>query len=271
MVGRLRRCPVICMSRPPVTLRARTWSHGPVGDEGRSAEPGPGSAAAAVVLRGQEFRVERDVPFRFGRADGEGVVGLDPIDMGISALAGAVECDAGYWWILNHSRKRPLFIDLGSGSELRLDSGHRHVISNPRLAVVVRGAILTHRLDVRVPAQQLALYDGAGRQSSGTLTSDVRLSDADRDAVVALFSGYLEAYPRRSPHPADYADAAALLGIPWTKTMVRKRIERIRERLAASGVYFDGPHARHELAEYLIANGIIGPDDLTRLRRGGRS
>jgi hypothetical protein len=228
-------------------------------------------ATAAVVWRGREFLVTQDAPFRFGRADAEGVVGLDPTDMGISALAGTVELDAGYWWILNRSRKRPLFIDLGSGPELRLDTGHRHAVNSTRLSVLVRGAILTHRLDVVLPETNLCRPLEAGRQSSGTLTADIRLSDSDRDAVVALFAGYLEAFPRRSAHPVDYAQAAELLGPPWTRTTVRKRVERIRERLASGGIYFDGPHARHELAEYLIANGIIGPDDLTRLRRGGRS
>lgn len=227
-------------------------------------------ATAAVVWRGTVFQVTRDAPFRFGRADAEDVVGLDPMDMGISALAGTVELDAGYWWIINQSRKRPLFIELGSGPELRLDTGHRHAVNATRLSVLVRGAILTHRLDVVVPETDLPRLGGARRQSSGTLTADVRLSDSDRDAVVALFAGYLESFPRRSAHPVDYAQAAELLGPPWTRTTVRKRVERIRERLASGGIYFDGPHARHELAEYLIANGIIGSDDLTRLRRGGR-
>lgn len=223
-----------------------------------------------MTVRGRELRVERDVPFCFGRGDAEGIVGLDPADMGISALAGSVEFGAGYWWVVNSSRKRPLFIDLGSGPEVRLDVRHRHAVNTTALSVLVRGAILTHRLGVTVPEADLGRH-AAPAPSSGTLTAEVRLSDSDRHAVVALFAGYLQAFPRRSPHPADYAWAADFLGPPWTRTMVRKRVERIRERLAAGGIYFDGPNARHELAEYLITNGIIGPDDLARLHRDGQS
>ena len=220
------------------------------------------------MVRDTAFVVTPDEPFRFGRTDAEGIVGLDPTDMGISALAGAVEHDAGFWWVVNHSRKRPLFVDLGTGPELRLDSHHRHAINATPLSVLVRGAILAHRLEVAVPASDLARHVVRGGQSSGTLTSDLRLSDSDRDALVALFAGYLETFPRRSPHPADYQQAAELLGSPWTKTTVRKRVERIRERLSAVGIYFDGPRARYDLADYLISNGIIGPQDLGRLERG---
>ena len=247
-------------------------------DDPPREEDDPGTDLASVAVAGRELPVRRDVAFRFGRADAEGIVGLDPRDMGISALAGAVELDAGFWWIVNLSRKRPLFIDLGSGSELRLDCQHRHAINSAPVSVIVRGAILAHRLDVTVPPADLPDHHPAGfepaggPQSSGTLTADVRLSESDRDAVVALFASYLESFPRRSRHPADYQQAAELLGPPWTKTTVRKRVERIRQRLADSGYYFEGPHARYDLADHLIANGIIGPADLDRLpRRGGRA
>jgi hypothetical protein len=223
------------------------------------------AGAASVLVAGIAHRVERDIPFRFGRAEAEGIVGLGPEDMGISALAGAVELGTGFWWVVNLSRKRPLFIDLGSGPELRLDSDHRHAINASPLSVIVRGAILAHRIEVTVPASDLALRPLPARQSSGTLTGDVRLSESDRDAVVALFAGYLKTFPRRSRHPADYQQAAELLGPPWTRTTVRKRVERIRERLAGAGFYFEGPHARYDLADHLIANGIIGPQDLDRL------
>lgn len=229
--------------------------------------PGELMLAAAVLIAGEEFAISPERPFVFGRADADDVIGLDATDMGISAVAGSVECAWGLWMVLNRSRKRPLLLDDGGGGVLqRLDCGHRHAINVPRLSILVPGVIYTHRLEVAVPAADLA-PSGGGRRSSGTITGDVTLSERDRDVLVALLGGYLEEFPRRQTRPRTYHEAAELLGPPWTKTTVRKQVERLKQRMAGSGVYCEGPTANYDLADYLINNGLLGPADLGRLRR----
>jgi hypothetical protein len=229
------------------------------------------STGASVRLGGEGFSVSRDEPLVFGRADDEAVVGLDPTDMGISAIAGSVEWAWGTWWVVNRSGKRRLLLDDGGGgAPQRLECGQRFAISVPRLNVLVPGAIRTHRLEVVVPEDQLARFEGE-RPSSGTVTaSAVRLSDKDKDVLVALFSRYLEDFPRRSARPLTYQEAADLLGPPWTKVTVRKQIERLKERMGKADLYFEGPHALYDLADHLVANGLLSPADLGRLR-GPRS
>lgn len=221
--------------------------------------------AGAVVIGGEQFPVLPERPFVFGRADTEGIVGLDADDMGISAEAGSVQHDRGLWWVVNRSRKRPLFLDGGGGGALQhLECGRGHAISVARLSVLVPGSIYTHRLEVVVSVQDLPCFDTA-RPPSDTITGELRLSEHDRDVVVALLSGYLQDFPRREARPRTYQQAADLLGPPWTKTTVRKQIERLKQRLAGTGIYVEGPHANYDLADYLIGNGIVTAADGSRL------
>jgi len=219
-----------------------------------------------VVLVGdEEFLVSAEEPFVFGREDSPGVIGLDSADMGISGLAGTVEWKWGVWWVVNRSSKRPLVLDSGAGTPpLHLGCGQWHAICVPRLNVLVPGVIYTHRLEVVVTTVDLIRFD-CTRLSSGTITSEISLTERDRDAVVALLSGYLETFPRREARPRTYQKAAELLGPPWTKTTVRKQLERLKERLADAGVYFEGPRANFDLADHLIGNGLLSPADLDRL------
>jgi hypothetical protein len=113
----------------------------------------------------------------------------------------------------------------------------------------------------------LARVEGT-RITSGTVTGgEMRLSGRDKDVLVAMFSGYLEGFPRRSARPRTYQQAAELLGPPWTGVTVRKQMERLKERSARAGVYFEGPHANYDLADHLVANGLLVPADLARLGR----
>jgi hypothetical protein len=223
-----------------------------------------------VLIAGERFVLSTERPFVFGRAGGNGVIGLDANDMGISAEAGSIERVWRMWWVVNRSRKRRLFLDDGGGgAHQRLDCGHRHAINVPRLSVLVPGAIYTHRLEVVVPAEDLARFHSE-RPSAGTIpAAEARLSERELelDVVVALMSGYLEDFPRRQARPRTYQEAAELLGPPWTKTTVRKQVERLKQRLARTDAYFEGPHANYELADYLVGNGLIGPDDLGRLSK----
>jgi len=224
------------------------------------------STVAAVVIAGEEFEVTPERPFVFGRSDGEGVVGLDSSDMGISAIAGSVEWAWGLWWLVNHSRKRRLLLDDGTGGQAqRLECGQRFAINVGCLTVVVPGAIYTHRVEVVIPESDLARVEGSQITSGTLVAGDLRLSERDKDVLVAMFSGYLEAFPRRSTRPRTYQQAATLLGPPWTAVIVRKQIERLKERAARLEAYFEGPHANYDLADYLVANGLLVPDDLARL------
>jgi len=224
------------------------------------------STTATVLIGDEEFLVTPDQPFVFGRADRDGVVGLDASDMGISSIAGSVEWDWGLWWLVNHSRKRRLLLEDGSGGQpQRLECGQRFAVNVRRLTVLVPGAIYTHRIEVVVPESDLARVEGS-RLTSGTMTTgDLTLSERDKDVLVAMFSGYLESFPHRSTRPRTYQQAAELLGPPWTSVTVRKQIERLKERAARADVYFEGQHANYDLADHLVASGLLVPGDLARL------
>ncbi|HET6794777.1 MAG TPA: hypothetical protein VFH45_10060 [Acidimicrobiales bacterium] len=223
----------------------------------------------AVEIRGATYPVGADVPLVFGRAAAAGVIGLDPADLGISATAGSVEFGAGVWWVVNRSTKRRLHLIVGpGGGEVILDCGAKYAVNVSPLTVLVPGAISTHRLDVTVPEAELARLDRLPVSSETMTVERVRLSDKDRAVLAALFGGYLETFPRRSTRPRTYQQAAEVLGDPWTKLTVRKQVERVKERLARSGVYFEGAQAAYDLADYLITAGLLTPDDLQRV--GGR-
>lgn len=231
----------------------------------KQADWGSDLAEAAVLLDGKRIGLTSAQPFVFGRADAHGVVGLDPRDMGISSVAGSIECDLGLWWVVNRSGKRPLLLDDGAGGvPVTLRCGQRHAINVSRLRVLVRGAIRTHPLTVELPPAELACVLPE-KASSGTLMFEVEVRDRDRDVLAALASGYLREFPFTELRPRTYGEAASILGSPWTKTKVRRQVDRFKERLARSSLYFDGPHANYDLIDYLISNGIIGPSDLSRL------
>ena len=224
--------------------------------------------SASVKLDGDEFHVTPSGGLVFGRANTPDVIGLDDNDMGISAVAGSIEWQWGVWWVVNHSRKRALLLDLGNGDAAhRLDCGQRFAITTPRITVLVVGAIFTHRIDIGVPEVDLARME-QGRSSSGTLpVDDLRLTERDKGVLAALFSGYLEAFPRRSGRPLTYRQAAELLGPPWSPLTVRKQVERVKERARRGGLYFEGPHANQDLADHLVTNSLLVPSDLGRLSR----
>jgi hypothetical protein len=225
--------------------------------------PNP-SGAASVSIGDDRYAASGSEPFVFGRADRPGVVGLDPSDMGISAEAGAVEFTWGLWWIVNRSRKRRLLIETAaSPTPQRLECGDRYAITRPRIVVLVPGAIYTHRLDIRIPDDAVAELHVTDTATSGTLPfSHVDLSAKDRLVLAVVFGGYLRSFPHHDARPRSYQEAAEQLGPPWTRITVRKQIERIKERFARHGVFFEGPRANDALAEHLLDTGLLGPGDL---------
>ena len=220
-----------------------------------------------VAIGDDRFVVSAAQPLVFGRSAAAGIVGLDRNDMGISAKAGTVEFAWGVWWVVNHSRKRRLLIEApGSVAPHPLECGDRYAITSQWLGVLVPGAISTHRIEILLPEATVSRLHVAETATSGTLTLDsVHLSDKDRRVLTALFAGYLRPFPRRDPRPLTYQEAAAILGPPWTRVTVRKQVERLKDRFAARGVYFDGSRANDALAEYLLDCGLLSPADLACL------
>lgn len=238
--------------------------------QGRVEESRATAPAGVVMISGEAFELSREAPFVFGRAEADGVIGLHATDMGVSAEAGSVEWAWNMWWVVNRSGKRQLLLDGGgAGPAQRLGCGQRFAVAVTPLSILVPGEIFTYRLELMVPESELA-RDEPKEKTSGTLvTGRITLNERDRDALVALFSPYLEEYPRRQARPLTYRASAQLLGAPWTELTVRKQVERVRARLSRIGIYFEGAQAKYDLADYLIDNGLLNPGDLSRLK--GRS
>lgn len=222
---------------------------------------------ATVTIAGEEHTASEERPVVFGRQDGPGVVGLDPRDMGISGVAGSIEWK-GLWLVANRSRKRGLAIDDGAGAGPRtLDCGQCHAVNVPTLKIRVRGEICTHTIVVEVPDADLGRLL-AEASSTGTIFAEVSLTDRERAVALAMFEGYLLPFPRSQLWPRTYAEAAERMGPPWTAVRVRKQMERLKERLSRQGPAFEGKRANHDLAEYLLANRVISPDEVGSGRRG---
>lgn len=248
----------------------------------------PAAPEVLVCIGDDRLTATEDRPLTFGRADvfrrppaadaghpsdavtNPAVVGLDPQDMGISARSLTIEFHGGVWWLVNLSSKRNLLLDPGYGSAMiTLRPGQRHAIAVSPLGVLVPGAIFTHRLDVQVPIEGLALRRPSELGASGTMAAEeLHLTDSDRRALAAVFAPLLRAWPRRGAHPQSYQEAADLLGGGWTATSVRKHVERVRQRMAASGMFFSGTHAKDDLGQYLLDNGLLTADDLAAIEQG---
>jgi hypothetical protein len=124
-------------------------------------------------------------------------------------------------------------------------------------------AIDAGRSDLPATADALA----AGSSAAGTSTAigeEVLVNAADRQAMVALFAGYLLDPPHYDPHPRTYEAAAKRLG--WTRTKLLRRIEYLRLRLTNAGVpSMSGASALYNLAEYALSRKLITKVDLALL------
>ncbi|MGQ0744197.1 MAG: hypothetical protein ACT4OS_07680 [Acidimicrobiales bacterium] len=232
------------------------------------------ASTAVVLVDGEPFEASEESALVFGRADGDGVVGLDGDDMGISAVAGSIESNWGVWWVINQSQKRPLQLSAAGGAtRITLAPGRRQAIVSERLDVFVRGAIFEHHLEVLMDDAYVAgLTASSARLTSGTITdTPIELSTRERLALTALFSGYLESFPRRNDQPLTYSRAAARLGGTWTPDAVRKAAERVKVRFATRAqIYFQGLRANDEMAAHLVSSGMLTGEDLQRLPAAGR-
>ncbi len=226
------------------------------------------SARATVSCSGQQYEVTTDQALTFGRSSACTIC-LDPADRGISRFAGSVEHDSGSWWLHNRSTTRVLAAVDDMGIRTIVAPGRRIAVDG-RLTVVVEGSVRRHALEVRVGRRREACQLAPGEMPSGELPTaargEVLINTLDRLALVALFSGYLEPFPRYDPHPKSYADAAALLG--WPRTTLVKRIEHLRARLTSAGIpNLVGDDALDHLAEWSLTTRVLSRDDLTLIGR----
>ena len=106
-------------------------------------------------------------------------------------------------------------------------------------------------------------FEGDGPPTAAA--GEVLIKALDRLALVSLFSGYLERFPRYHPHPRSYADAATMLG--WPRTTLVKRIEHLRTRLTNAGFPNLGDEALEHLAEWALTSGVLTREDLQLIGR----
>jgi hypothetical protein len=221
-----------------------------------------------VEYGGKRFDIEPPGGLTFGRA-ATCTIPLDPSDLGISRLAGSVEFESGTWWVTNRSAGRPFTVADDIGIRTVLAPGRRVALAGPATAIV-EGANLRHAIEIAIEQEARGAAAGeapAGDAALPTSTAEgVVVNEQDRLALVALFAGYLEPFPRYDPHPRSYADAAADLG--WPRTTLVKRIEYLRTRLTNAGVpNLLGETALPHLAEWVLTTGVLARGDLELLHR----
>lgn len=220
--------------------------------------------SAAVHVHGRTFDLTPGGTFTFGR-DPDCTVCLDPDDRGISRIAGSLTSRAGMWWLSNVSGTRLLILVDEQGVRSPLAPGRVHVIDQANLSVIVTGTNLLHELRVEVLTGTPVSVAVAPHRPTPTLSkNELSFTDDDYLALTALFSGYLETFPRYDPHPMSYALAARRLG--WKRSTLTRRIENMRARLTRAGVPgLVGDNALEALAEFVLISGVITRADLARL------
>lgn len=218
----------------------------------------------------QNFELDPGQPFTFGR-DASCIVCLDPTDQGISRIAGSIGYESGIWWIVNRSTKRTLHVvgDLGITVPVPVatPSGvSRRAVDQPDLTVLVVGSVFRHAivLNSAVPTGPPTLADPTDPLS--TITSRVKITVGQREALVAMVSGYLQPFPRYNPHPLNYQAVADKLGV--TKKAVVRRITMFRETVADTAEIpglRDSNDARRPLAEWALFTRLVDVDDVAWL------
>ncbi len=224
-----------------------------------------------VTVGERAIRLGPTETLTFGRWAGCSVV-LDPGDRGISRVAGSVGCANGAWWVVNHSTTRELHIIDALGLSVPLaiaragSPASKRAVEPAGLRVLVTGDIRRHelRLELADPDPQSTLSVPLSIEMS-TISPKLILTSARKAALVAMVSGYLQPHPRYNPEPLSYADIGRMISLPGST--VRRRIEAVRDQLTSSGVPgLQVQDARRPLAEWLLANRLIGPDDLAWLQ-----
>ncbi len=224
-----------------------------------------------VTVRTTNYTVRPEDVFTFGRLE-SCTCCLDPIDRGISRIAGAIMFEHGTWWVVNRSESRALHIVDSVGFSVPLPVARpgwppsRREVEPGGTRVLVSGHVWTHELRCAIPNRSAvpAFVQPFGAESTKTVRP--RITDARREVLVALVSGYLLPFPRYDPRPLTYAEIARIVHLP--RTTVARRIEDVRSQLRDAGVPgLEDSDARRPLAEWLLATRLIVPADLDWLRQ----
>ncbi|MGM1060102.1 FHA domain-containing protein [Saccharothrix sp. Mg75] len=205
-----------------------------------------------------EVRPDRE--FVFGRSKACTVC-LDPADAVISRQAGAVTWENGSWFVLNRSTSHNLVIVDDSRLRTVLAPGKRHFLQGPTRVLVQGAGPKPHVIEIDAPAPEPAFVRESSNESA-TITGDgVMLTFEEKQALVALFAGYLQKGEAYDPYPRTYEAAAKRLG--WPRTTLLRKIEYLRTRLTKAGVPgMTGNNALLKLAEHVLTQHLIGEADL---------
>jgi hypothetical protein len=228
-----------------------------------------------VNVREHRFQLSPGQPFTFGRAE-SCTFCLDKLDRGISRIAGAFIFEHGTWWIINRSETRSLHIVDAVGLSVPLPVSRsgwpssRRAIDPEGLRVLVTGAVWTHELRCVVAQPFAQSVVGGHTDWPSTATQTPSITDARKEVLVALVSGYLKPFPRYDPRPLTYSEIAEMVGLP--RSTVTKRVEAVRTQLKDHGVPgLDEEDARRPLAEWLLSMRLIVPADLEWLVARGQA
>lgn len=229
---------------------------------GEAESSGPLARRLTISVGSMVYAPAENDVFTFGR-DAGNTHCLDPDDLGISRVAGAVTARYEHWWIINRSGTNPLTI-IESGLRETLLAGRSRALAGP-VTVWVAGLGRSHSLQVDVSDPFGGRHPEFPAPTSGMTTWRApELSPRDREVCELLFEPMFRADGRSDPIPAKYVTVARRLGLP--ESTVRRRVENLRARLTRMGVVnLDGRTALTNLGEYLISRRLIGPGRLERL------
>ena len=223
-----------------------------------------------LEVDGNHFEIEPPTTFTFGRDTSCSHV-LDPMDRGISRIAGVVAWENGHWWVVNRSTKRALHVVDALGISVPLPVSRagwpppKRAVDPGGLRVLIAGDGWTHELRIAYAEPPLPSTAAVPEGGDSTVGHIPVLTEARKIVLVALTSGYLQPFPRYDPRPLTYADIADMVGLP--RSTVVKRIEAVRDQLRESGVPgLDEADARRPLAEWLLAMRLITASDLAWLQ-----
>ncbi|MDQ4069168.1 MAG: hypothetical protein M3203_06825 [Actinomycetota bacterium] len=161
-------------------------------------------------------------------------------------------------------------VTAGQGEGETLGFNERRAVDRDGLTIIVYGRARHHRIAVSVPPpEEQEMPPPAPADPRPTVKEITTLTEAERDALTALFHEYLEGRDDRLPRPESYGDAGALLPRPVAASAIRRRFERVVDRLRLAGFTgLEGEDLKRATAQLLIVNGLLTARDLRRLRRG---
>jgi hypothetical protein len=221
---------------------------------------------AGATSQPAELEVELNpkAVWSFGRSRGD--LQLNPDDHGVSRDAGTIRFQGGLWVLKNESRKRAFAVECEGFPRRTVGPGGREVIQRSA-SLVVSGDVYTYEIRIDVSG---SVEESERAHTTTTPTTFVpSLSLKEQRAVAAMGWGYLQRGRNRNPQPLTYREAGALLGV--SEDSVRKRVERLRDRLVSCGVagLIDQRDARRELVEFCLTHDLIDGQIVEHVRRLG--